>query len=36
MAWFTNAEYANMHFMYSFYDGNSKAASRESQHKYPG
>jgi hypothetical protein len=34
--WFTNAEYVNTHFMYSFYDGNAKPASRESCHKNPG
>jgi hypothetical protein len=32
---FTNAEFADMHFVYGFCDGNFLAASREYQHLYP-
>jgi hypothetical protein len=32
---YTNAEYANIHFVYSFCDGNAAAAAREYQLRYP-
>jgi hypothetical protein len=31
----TNAEYANVHFVYGFWDGNAAAAAREYQLRYP-
>jgi hypothetical protein len=35
MARFTNAEYADVHFVYGFCDGNARAASTEYQCRYP-
>jgi hypothetical protein len=30
----TNAEFADMHFLYGFYSGDSLTAVREYQHRY--
>jgi hypothetical protein len=35
MSVLTNEKYADVHFVYSFYDGKSVAALREHQHQYP-
>jgi hypothetical protein len=35
MSKFTNAEVADMHFVYGFCNGNSLGALREYQHQYP-
>lgn len=35
MSRFTNAEFADVRFAYGFCDGNSLAALREYQHRYP-
>ncbi|KAG8301312.1 hypothetical protein J6590_056782 [Homalodisca vitripennis] len=32
---FTTREYADMHFIYGFCDGNARAAQREYQARYP-
>jgi hypothetical protein len=32
---FTNAVYINMHFAYSYRDGNARAASKEHKHQNP-
>jgi hypothetical protein len=35
MEMYTNAEYADIHFIYGFCDGNAAAAAREYQLRYP-
>jgi hypothetical protein len=35
MEMYTNAEYANIHFIYGFCDRNATAAAREYQLRYP-
>jgi hypothetical protein len=35
MEMYTNAEYADIHFVYGFCDGNAAAAAREYQLSYP-